>query len=517
MWQKVVHIMNDPIILTFDLGTQSARAMLIDKKGNIRDIVQRRFTQPYVQRNVDWAEQDPKFYLDELAACSRDLIKRNSLLVNNILGVTLTTMRDTCVCIDHQGNALRDCIVWLDRRRCKKLDPLPVRIKMIYQSVGMLEAVNLQREISACNWIMNYEPEIWKNTWKFLFISGYLNYHLCGNCVDSVANMIGHIPFDSRTRTWMGKHNIKRYVFDIEKSKLSNLVEPGEILGKISASAATKFGIPEGLPLIATGSDKGCETIGLSCNNSDSIAISLGTAATVQCTLNRYVEPLPFIPAYPAVLKNHYNPEIQIYRGYWLVSWFKKEFANKECEEAKYKGISAEQLLNERLSEIEPGCNGLMFQPYFTPGLEMPNARGSIIGFNDSHTRIHIYRAIIEGINYALIDGLKTIEKRAKFKAKKIYIAGGGSQSDEICQITADMFGLPLYRIQTHEACGLGSAIVAFSALNIYESIDEACNQMVHIKDEFIPNEMNHKLYQKMFTTIFKNIFSKLSPLYKKY
>ena len=122
----------------------------------------------------------------------------------------------------------------------------------------------------------------------------------------------------------------------------------------------------------------------------------------------------------------------------WLISWFKKEFAEKEVEQAKLQGTSAEELLNKRLKEIPAGCDGLLFQPYFTPNVTMPSARGAIIGFSDQHTRIHIYRAIIEGINFALIEGMKLLEKRSGHAFEEIRLAGGGSQSDEICQITAD-------------------------------------------------------------------------------
>ncbi|WP_322413310.1 FGGY-family carbohydrate kinase, partial [Clostridium perfringens] len=145
-------------------------------------------------------------------------------------------------------------------------------------------------------------------------------------------------------------------------------------------------------------------------------------------------------------------------------------------------------MLNERLKEIPPGCNGLIFQPYFTPGVVMPKARGAIIGFSDIHTRTHIYRAIIEGINFALLDGMRTIERRGKLKVDKVFVAGGGSRSDKICQITANMFGIPVCRIQTHEASGLGSSIVAFISKGVFSNIDEAVEAMVHIKDEFIPD-----------------------------
>lgn len=80
--------------------------------------------------------------------------------------------------------------------------------------------------------------------------------------------------------------------------KLCRLVPSGAELGRVTAQAAADSGIPEGLPLIATGSDKGCETIGLSVLEEDQAALSFGTSCTVQFTSRRYFEPHPFMPSY---------------------------------------------------------------------------------------------------------------------------------------------------------------------------------------------------------------------------
>lgn len=508
--------MLDPLVLTIDLGTQSVRAVLTDKTGDILYKVQHKFEKPYYSLQPGWAEQKPDVYWKAICSITKQIKEQAAEVWSDIIAVTVTTIRDTCVCVDKDGNPLRDVILWLDKRECTPSKPMPFTNMALFSLAGMTDTANLQRKISACNWIMENEPDVWKNTYKFMMISGYLTFRLTGNMADSVGNMIGHIPFNSKTRKWMKKHELTRCVFDIEKEKLTKLVEPGETLGVISEQAAAQTGIPEGLPLIATGSDKGCETLGLSCITPDKAAIGLGTTATIQFTINRYMEPLPFIPAYPAVLKKHYNPEVQVYRGYWLISWFKNEFAAKEVQQAKDMDISPEELLNSRLSEIPAGCNGLVFQPYFTPGVVMPKARGAIIGFSDVHTRIHIYRAIIEGINFALMDGLYTMQRRGNVKINKLYIAGGGSQSDEICRITANMFGLPVYRIQTYEAASLGSAIVAFAAMGVYPDIKDAVAAMVHISDEFLPDMQENKKYNKIFEEVFCKIFGRLLPLYKK-
>jgi sugar (pentulose or hexulose) kinase len=507
--------MSEPLILTFDMGTQSARALLVNPKGEILHKAQKPYEQPYFSKQPGWAEQRAEFYWESLCETSRSLKKKAGPLWKSISAVTCTTIRDTCLCLDKQHNPLRDVILWLDDRKAEGLPPLPGFIELFLKIIRMQEGVELQRRVSACNWISTHERDIWDRTDKFVFISAWLIYKLCGNLVDSNASVIGHIPFDSKTRTWMRPNDLRRFIWeDLEADKLCDLAEPGSVLGTITSQTAGETGIPAGTPLIATGSDKGCETLGLSCLSEDKAALSFGTTATVQLSTQKYLEPLSFMPAYPAVVQGYYNPEIEIYRGYWLLSWFKREFASKEMAEAARTGGSAEQLLDERLMDIKPGCDGLVLQPYFTPGVDMPHAKGAVIGFSDVHTRIHLYRAIIEGINFALMEGLRNMEKRGGLQVKELYVAGGGSKSEEICRITASMFGLPVYRIQTYEAAGIGSSLAAFTARGIFSSYEEGIREMVHIKDEFLPDREAHEVYEAIYERIFEKIFDKLSPLY---
>jgi len=103
-----------------------------------------------------------------------------------------------------------------------------------------------------------------------------------------------------------------------------------------------------------------------------------------------------------------------------------------------------------------------------------------------------------------------------KIETKGIYLSGGGSQSTEICQITADMFGVPAYRSQTHEAAVIGSSIIAFCAIGRFVSIEEATREMVQIKDTFMPDMKKHAFYDKLYRDVFSKIFDRLSPLYEK-
>jgi sugar (pentulose or hexulose) kinase len=244
-------------------------------------------------------------------------------------------------------------------------------------------------------------------------------------------------------------------------------------------------------------------------------SISLGSQASIQTTTKRYFEPIRYIPPFAAMIPGTFNPEIQVYKGYWMISWFEREFAETETQEAKELGVTPESLLNKRLAAVPAGSDGLILQPLWGAGVKKPEARGSILGFNDQHTRIHIYRAIIEGIGYALLEGAGQIEKKLGHSFTSIAISGGGSQSDAICQITANLFNLPVYRVQTHETSGLGAAIAGFVGIGVYDTFEEGIAKMVQKTDWFEPDPKEAKIYRLLYQKIYQKTYKQLKPLYK--
>lgn len=505
----------DGYMLSIDCGTQSVRALLFDRYGCLIGKEKIEF-EPYFSIHPGWAEQNPELYWKSACLACKKLKERFKDEWENVIGAAVTTQRDTGVNMDRDGNVLRPAITWLDQRMAKCSKPLPLYNNIAFTTVGMQRAVEITRRKSKANWIKENQPEIWNNTYKYVLLSGYFNYKLTGKHVDSIGSQIGHLPFHYKKQCWPDSKGSYRWkVFGIEKEKLPKLVKPGTIIGEISRFTSEETGIKEGVKVISSGSDKGCETLGVGCLDLQAASISFGTTATIQTTSDHYFEPIQFMPSYPAAIPGYYNPEVEIFRGYWMISWFKKEFAAKEMIEAKNLNIPPEELLNERLEEIPPGSHGLMLQPYWGPGLKMPDAKGSIIGFGDIHTRTHIYRAIIEGINYGLIDGLDKIEGKSKIKISRIMVSGGGSQSDAICQITADMFSRPVYRGQTYEASGLGAAINGFVGMGVYNSYREAVINMVHYSKVFKPEPENAKVYKDLYERVYKKIYPRLSGVYK--
>jgi sugar (pentulose or hexulose) kinase len=419
--------------------------------------------------------------------------------------------------LDENGEPLRPAIVWLDQRRTKDLPPITGPWGQLFKVSGLSDTVAYFQAEAEINWIQKHQPEIWERTSKYLFLSGYLTNLLVGQYVDSVGCQVGYIPFDYKKHRWARRFNWKWKAVPVDLDQLPELILPGESLGSITAEASAATGIPKGLPLIAAAADKACEVIGAGCLDPEIACLSYGTTATINTVHDRYIEPIPLVPPYPAAIPGCYNLEIQIYRGFWMVKWFKKEFGIKEQELAQEKGVAAEELLDDLVGRVPPGSQGLILQPYWSPGLRHPGpeARGAIIGFGDVHTRAHLYRAILEGLAYALKEGAERIGKRSGVPIRQIRVAGGGSQSDAALQLTADIFGLPVYRPHLYEASGLGAAICAAFGSGLFSSYSQAVSEMTHLGDQFEPDPGVQEVYENLYNRVYKKMYHRLRPLYK--
>lgn len=504
----------NPLALTIDFGTQSLRACLINKKGEIEAIVKKPYDPVYHSDKKGYAEQDADFYWNMLVETLKELCANNKDKLERINGATVTTFRDTAVLLDAKNKPVRRCILWLDQRTAKAKEKLPFFHKLAFFIVGMTNTVVFNRQRTIAHWVKENEPEVWSKTKKYVNISTYITYKLTDKLIDSVSNFTGHYPVWYKKRKWYKEGALKGRIFGIPNRMLCEIKEAGEYLATISNEFAEEVGLPKGIKIFATGSDKACETLGLGALSRDIAAISYGTACSVEVSNKKYYEPEPFLPAYAAAVPGWYNMDVQIYRGYWMLSWFTKEFAHQEVKEAELVSMMPLELLNSKLTDIPPGSDGLVLQPYWGPGLRRPLAKGSIIGFSDVHTREHLYRAIIEGIAYALREGLEGIEKSQHHKVKEIRISGGGSRSSTICQITSDIFGLPVYRVQTNETTSLGAAIGVFLASGVYENAEDAIKNMVHIVDVFNPNTVANQQYEYLYKKVYLKMFPQLKDIY---
>lgn len=510
------------LILALDNGTQSVRALLFDAQGNL--LVKSQVPiEPYFSTAPGLAEQHPQYFWQSLCRACQSLWASMAyqnevgLSPQRIAGVALTTQRATVINLDEHGQPLRPAIVWLDQRRTEGLPPLGGLWGLAFRLAGMSRTVAYLQAEAEANWIARYQPEIWHKTHKFVYLSGYLTYRLTDRLVDSVGCQVGYMPFDYKNLRWAKSWDWKWQVLPLRPDMLVDLLPPTAVLGEITRRASEETGIPAGLPLIAAASDKACEVLGAGCLEPHLGCLSYGTTATINTTHRRYIEVIPLIPPYPAAVPGAYSLEVQIYRGFWMVTWFKQEFGFHEQQRAQQLGVPPETLFDELVHSVPPGSHGLVLQPFWSPGLKFPGpeARGAVIGFSDAHSRAHLYRAILEGLAYALREGAERTMRRSGIPITALRVAGGGSRSEAAMQITADIFGLPASRPHVDEASGLGAAIDAAVGLGLHSTFEQAVKAMTRLRDTFEPNPRNHKRYDELYRRVYRRMYAQLKPLYE--
>lgn len=504
-----------PYLLSIDNGTQSIRALVYDSDGQQIDKAYIPI-EAYTSPEPGWAEQSAEYFWQKLCEACQTLWQQGIVKPEQIAALSVTTQRGTLINLDKNGQALRPAIIWLDQREAPEQVSLgwmdwPLKL------LGLKSNIDYFTKQAEANWIAQSQPQLWRETHKFLLLSGYHNFKLSGQYVDSVASQVGYIPFDYKEQLWAKANSWHWRALPVEQSMLPELVDAGEIMANVSDQAARETGLPQGLAIVASGSDKACELLGAGAVEEHIGCLSYGTTATYNGNFDRYIEAAPMIPPYPAASPGRYNTEAMVYRGYWMVSWFKEQMAMEEQLLAKEQGVAVESLFDNLLAQVPAGSMGLTLQPYWSPGIKNPGpgAKGAIIGFGDVHTKAHIYRAIIEGLCYALREGKERVEKRSKQKITRLRISGGGSQSDQIMQISADIFGMTVERPSTYETSGLGAAINSAVAMGWYPDHKSAAQQMTRVGDCFEPIAEHTETYDKLYKQVYQKMFSALNPLYR--
>lgn len=503
-------------LLAIDCGTQSVRALLFDPRGNLL-AKSKILIEPYYSENPGWSEQVPEVFWKALCQACHELFGNPKAKKDSIAAVSLTSQRSTVVNLDEDGKPLRSAIIWPDQRRASKFPKVGGLWGLAFNLAGAMSTVKyLQAECEA-NWIAEHQPDLWKKTHRYTYLSGFLTYRLTGEFKDSTGCQVGYMPFDYKLQRWAGKNHWYWQALVVTRDKLVDLVPVGSPIGQISEKAANESGIPAGLPLIAAAADKACEVLGAGSLQPNVACLSYGTTATINTTHQKYHEIIPLIPPYPAAVPGFYNLELQIFRGYWMVSWFKQEFGMLERGLADRQGVEAEAFFDDLVKSAPPGSQGLVLQPYWTPGLRHPGpeARGAIIGFSDFHTRAHLYRAILEGLAYALLEGKERTEKRTGVKIDQVRIAGGGNQSDAAMQLTADVFGMPVSRPHVYEASGLGAAMNAAVGAGLHPDYESALKSMTRLGNTFTPNPEAHDIYRELYENVYLKMYKRLQPLYQ--
>ncbi len=303
--------------------------------------------------------------------------------------------------------------------------------------------------------------------------TGYLNRRLTGERRDGAAAYEGPWPVDPVARDWSGDPA----AYDasgLSRGLLPDLVDPGGLLGRVTPEAAAATGLPAGLPVHATANDKAVEALG--CGVVDDregapVLLSLGTyVAAMTPTPTRLGQDVAASGAWTnsACVPGRWLAESAgVRRGMWTVSWAER-LLDGDLES-----------LGAQAAAVPPGCDGLVAVLDWLAPTDAPHRRGALIGFDGTQGGGHVLRAVLEGVVLTMHEHVLALEEVLGRRHDEVVVSGGGSRSDLVAQLVADIFDRPVRRPVVRDAVLVGSAVCAAVGAGLHPTWEAAVDSMV--------------------------------------
>lgn len=359
--------------------------------------------------------------------------------------------------------------------------------------------------VSLLAWVKDHEPAVYANIQWVFECKDYVRFRLTGKPMAEITDYSGANLLDLHTKTYSDKL-LELFGIPEMKDALPPLCKSYEICGTVSAQAAKECGILEGTPVIGGMFD--IDACALACGviTSQQICMIAGT-----WSINEYLRKDPIVDGSILMNSLSYLPEYYLIEESSSTSvgnneWVINQLLPEVRKEAKEKGTSIYDIINEWVDSISPYEFVPVFLPFIIGTNVHPNAKGSFIGISANHTRKHLMRSVYEGIVFSHRYHANKLLCNKEEKTECIRLAGGAARSEVWTQMFADVMQLPVETLKVQETGALGCAIAAAVGTETYASLEEAVGEMCHFGARVNPNPEYAKVYEKKYALYRKAI-----------
>ena len=430
------------MFLGLDLGTSSAKALLLDVDGTVLGTG----TSPYPVSNPQpgWAESSPQDWWEAATIAVREAVGDRGA---EVAAVGLAGQMHGVVCCLEDGRPLRPAIIWADARARKELEP--------YRALGPGLKRQLANPISAgmagpaLLWIRDHEPAVYRQLAWALQPKDWLRLRLTNEAATDPSDASATLLYDLSADYW-ARDVIDE--LDLRLDYLAPIRESSEICGVVTGSVAPSWGIRANVPVVGGAADTAAAALSNGLLDPGALQLSVGTGGQLVAPRDR--------PAVDLTARTH------VYRAAAPDRWYAMAaIQNAGLALAWVRillGASWDDFYREAFA-IAPGAEGLTFLPYIsgerTPYFD-PSARGAWVGLRLGHGRGHLLRAALEGVAFALRQALDAL-LAAGISANELRLAGGGTVEPRWRQLLADVLERPLFAGGTSSASARGAALLA--------------------------------------------------------
>ena len=501
-----------PLILSVDLGTTSIKLAIINKHGQIIASA----TREYVLKTVkaSYVECSEDTYWDAFCSGLTELLEVIGKQKSSIKVLGISAQGETLFFLDEKGKSLRDAIVWMDNRAEKESAELRLKFtdETCYKITGQVQFDPCWPAAKVL-WVKKNQPDIFEKTKTFALIEDWFIHRLTGKMVSEGSLLCSTVYWNIITKKWWPE--MLAYL-GVSEDRLPKIVEPGQVVSTINPTIADELGLEHDVVICTGALDQAAAAIGIGNICEGRFSENIGAALAICAPVSK---PL-FDPNRKMPLHYFGIPDMYMLHtfttGGMAIKWFRDSFCEIEKSVGGLTGKSAYELMDDEAALVAPGSDGLVALPHLS-GSMAPDvnakAKGVFYGFTMKHGKAHFIRAIMESIGYIIRRNIEALEN-AGLKVSELRSSGGGSKSPLWNQIKADVINKPLITIKSSEAACLGAAILAGTAIGLFESVEKACESMAEEKARFNPNRENREAYDLGYKD-YKRLFSDLNGLFE--
>ncbi len=486
------------VLLGIDIGTTATKGILLHPDQGILAEAQAQSTLQSPQ--AGWAEENPDEWWENVATVTRACLAQAGLGPEAVAGVGVSGMVPTLILLDARGHVLYPSIQQNDARAHREI--LAFRERLDEEDVLARTGSSITQQSIGPKllWMRRYHPQIMEQAAHVMGSYDYIVYRLTGQFSAERNWALESGLFDLTRQDW--DDELLR-LSTIDRSWLGEVHWPADVVGQVTSQAAAHTGLKPGTPVVAGSADHIASAFSAGLKAPGDLLVKLGGAGDILYSLDHLVIDARLFLDYHVIPGKYLINGCMAASGS-IIKWFRQQLA----QDADYPQLDAEGLATPA------GSEGLIMLPYFlgekTP-IHDPLARGVFFGLTLTHTRGHIYRAILEGIAYGFRHHLAVLAERG-LTATRARVTNGGARSRLWKQVTADVLGIPLEPIAQHPGSSLGAAFVAGMGIGLFHAWDDI-EHFIRVAEIIEPNFRHAALYDRYFA-IYRSLYQRNQDLF---
>ena len=483
-------------LLGIDFGGGASKATLIDTNGII--VAESTAEYPTLYPEVGACEQSPDSWIDALCQNTHAVLENSGINSGDILCVAIDSATHTFLACDENYKPLCNAIHWTDSRSINEAKELREKHgEMIFNKA--FHRPDTIWTLPQLMWLKANHPDVFSKTRHIFFEKDYIRFFLTDVFCTDYIEAEGSMLFDCNTLKWSDELCA---LGGIDKAILPDIVNPLDIIGSITASAASATGLKAGTKVICGTTDTCMEVFASGAVKKGDVTVKLATAGRV-CVITDRPYPNRNLVNYSHIANGLWYPGTATKSCAASYRWYRDTFGGDYKE------------LDNKAAEIPIGCEGMIFHPYLngelTPYAD-PKLCGSFTGIRATHTKAHFTRAVLEGVCYSLLDSKIALDSLGITYDNTAAAIGGGTKGELWRQMTADVLGITLKTAESSDS-SLGSAMLAGIAAGVFKDLADAVCKCVKPKFITVPNPENTEKYRAVFAQ-YKKIHDALAPIY---